>query len=127
MSQDCYLEEEIDDWLEYLKEKEEEQVIENIKRCSMTGRPCGHDLFIKKLEKLSGRRLRALSRGKPHRYKWSLSLFNYYLIKKTSMKSVLMNYYERVELYLQAGVSFHQKLIKFRTDYFLMRQIIRKI
>ncbi len=67
MSQDCYLANEIEDWSEYLEEKEEEQIIENIKRSSLTGRPCGHENFIKKLEKLFGRRLRALSWGRPRK------------------------------------------------------------
>ena len=39
LSQDCYLEKEIEDWLEYLREKEDEQIIRNIRKCSMTGRP----------------------------------------------------------------------------------------
>ena len=67
LSQDCYLEKEIDDWSEYLKEKEEEQAIENIKRCSMTGRPCGNDSFMKIIETLFGRRLRDLPWGRPNK------------------------------------------------------------
>ena len=39
---------------------EDEQIIKDIKKCSMTGRPCGDDSFINKLEKLLGRRLGAL-------------------------------------------------------------------
>jgi putative transposase len=65
LSRDCYLEEEIEDWLKYLRENEDEQIIKNIKKCSMTGRPCGDDSFINKLEKLFGRRLRALPWGRP--------------------------------------------------------------
>ena len=67
LSQDCYLEKEIEDWLEYLKEKEDEQIIRNIRSCSMTGRPCGDDRFMKKLERLFGRRLRALPWGRPRK------------------------------------------------------------
>ena len=67
LSQDCYLEKEIEDWLEYLKEKDDEQIVENIRKCSMTGRPCGNDRFLKKLEKLFGRRLRALPWGRPRK------------------------------------------------------------
>jgi putative transposase len=51
LSQDCYLEKEIEDWLEYLREKEDEQIIRNIRKCSMTGRPCGDDRFMKRLER----------------------------------------------------------------------------
>ncbi len=45
----------------------------------MTGRPCGDDSFINKLEKLFGKRLSALPWGRPRKtektIKWSLSLF----------------------------------------------------
>ena len=44
------MEEEIEDWLKYLRENEDEQIIKNRKKCSMTGRPCGGDSFINKLE-----------------------------------------------------------------------------
>ena len=67
LSQDCYLEKEIEDWSEYLKEKDEEKIIRNIRKCSMTGRPCGDDSFTKKLEKLLGRRLSALPWGMPRK------------------------------------------------------------
>jgi putative transposase len=67
LSQDCYLEKEIEDWLEYLKEKEDGQIIRNIRSCSMTGRPCGDDKFMKKLERLFGRRLMALTWGRPRK------------------------------------------------------------
>ncbi len=67
LSQGCYLEKEIEDWQEYLREKEDEQIIRNIRSCSMTGRPCGDDRFMKKLERLFGRRLRALPWGRPRK------------------------------------------------------------
>jgi putative transposase len=63
----AHLEKEIEDWLEYLREKEDEQIIRNIRKCSMTGRPCGDDRFMKKLERLFGRRLRALPWGRPRK------------------------------------------------------------
>jgi putative transposase len=67
LSQGCYLEKEIEDWQEYLREKEDEQIIRDIRKCSMTGRPCGDDRFMKKLERLFGRRLRALPWGRPRK------------------------------------------------------------
>jgi putative transposase len=67
LSQGCYLEKEIEDWQEYLREKEDEQIIRDIRSCSMTGRPCGDDRFMKKLERLFGRRLRALPWGRPRK------------------------------------------------------------
>lgn len=67
LSQDCFLEKEIEDWSEYLREKDDEQIIGNIRKSSMTGRPCGDDRFVKKLERLFGRRLRALPWGRPRK------------------------------------------------------------
>jgi len=63
------LEKETEDWYEYLKEKEDEQIIRNIRKCSIMGRSCGDDRFMKKLEKLFGRRIRALSWGRPRKTK----------------------------------------------------------
>jgi putative transposase len=67
LSHGCHLEKETEDWSEYLKEKDTEQIIENIRKCSLTGRPCGNERFMKKLEKLFGRRLRALPWGRPRK------------------------------------------------------------
>ncbi len=67
LSQGCYLEKEIEDWLEYLREKEDEQIIRNIRKSSMTGRTCGDERFMKKLERIFGRRLRALPWGRPRK------------------------------------------------------------
>ncbi len=53
--------------MEYLRENEDEQIVGNIRKSSMTGRPCGDDRFMKKLEKLFGRRLRALPWGRPRK------------------------------------------------------------
>jgi hypothetical protein len=52
-------------YLQWLKQYE--QIIKNIKKCSMAERPCGDDSFINKLEKLFGRRLRALLWGLPRK------------------------------------------------------------
>ncbi len=67
LSQGCYLEKEIEDWWEYLRGKADEQIIRNIMKSSMTGRPRGDDRFMKKLERLFGRRLRALPWGRPRK------------------------------------------------------------
>ncbi len=67
LSYDCCLNAEIEDWSEYLREKDDEQIIKNIKKCSMTGRPCGDDRFITKFEKLLGRRIKALPPGRPRK------------------------------------------------------------
>ena len=52
-------------WEEYIEEKEDENIVTNIKKYTLTGRPLGSDLFIKRLEEKFGRRLMALSRGRP--------------------------------------------------------------
>jgi hypothetical protein len=42
-------------------------MVDNIRRGSMTGRPCGDEKFVRKLEKKFGRRLQALPHGRPQK------------------------------------------------------------
>lgn len=65
----CYLLKEIGNWRNYLREGKNELLIENIRQCSITGRPCGEELFIEELEKRLNRRLRALPHGRPRERK----------------------------------------------------------
>lgn len=67
LSGDCYLEQEIKDWIGYLRGEEDKQLIENIRKNSMSGRPCGDDTFIQAIEGIIGRRLKALPWGRPRR------------------------------------------------------------
>ncbi len=64
---DCYLVESIDDWSTYLREKEDAVLIGDIRNSTKTGRPCGDDSFIEKIEKRLGRKLAAFSRGRPQK------------------------------------------------------------
>ena len=59
----------IENWREYLKSKTDKNIEEEIKKNTKTGRPCGGESFIEKLEKILGRRLRALPEGRPSRGK----------------------------------------------------------
>jgi putative transposase len=67
LSNDCYLFKKIKDWSAYLKEKEDVSVVDAIRQNTRTGRPCGGDRFAEKIEKLLGRRLAALPRGRPRK------------------------------------------------------------
>ena len=67
LTHDCYLEDEIKDWLAYLREKEDKELVESIRKNSMTGRPCGDDTFIEAIEGIVGRRLRAMPWGRPRK------------------------------------------------------------
>jgi putative transposase len=67
LSEDCYLMEEIKDWSSYLGEREETSLIDNIRQNTKTGRPCGDDVFVVKIEELLGRRLGALPWGRPRK------------------------------------------------------------
>lgn len=69
LSNDCYVFERIKDWHAYLREKEDHSLIEAIRQNTKTGRPCGNDKFMSKIERLLGRRLAALSRGRPRNKK----------------------------------------------------------
>jgi putative transposase len=59
--------EEIGDWLGYLMEGDDDKLIQKIRQNTKTGRPCGGEDFIKKIEGLIGRRLRTLPRGRPRK------------------------------------------------------------
>ncbi|MEW6002823.1 MAG: transposase [Nitrospirota bacterium] len=69
LSDDCYLINEIDNWMEYLAEKDDVAMIDNIRLSTKTGRPCGDEYFIKAVEGLLERRLMALPKGRPGRRK----------------------------------------------------------
>ena len=60
-----YLLEEIGNWKKYLRDGEDEALIQDIRKGTMTGRPCGSESFIQKLEKRFNRRLKALPPGRP--------------------------------------------------------------
>jgi len=57
--------ESIKDWSAYLREKEDTVLVEDIRQDTKTGRPCGDDRFVMKMEKLLGRELTALPQGRP--------------------------------------------------------------
>jgi len=67
LSKDCPLLGEISNWGAYLKEREDNDVLTNIRKNGIMGRPCGDDSFIKKLERRFERRLKALPRGRPRK------------------------------------------------------------
>lgn len=67
LSEDCYIVERIKDWSSYLREKEVASLGEEIRKNTKTGRPCGDDKFILRLEGLIGRRLSALPWGRPRK------------------------------------------------------------
>ena len=69
LSQDCYIVKEVKDWSKYLREKEDSFLVADIRQNTKTGRPCGDDGFILRLEKLLGRRLGALPWGRPRKGK----------------------------------------------------------
>ena len=65
VSGNCFLQQEIRNWRKFLSAREDTAMTQQIRKSSMTGRPCGDESFIKKLEKRFGRRLKALPRGRP--------------------------------------------------------------
>ena len=54
-------------WKGYIDSAEDEKVLSNIRKCTLTGRPLGAPAFIDKLEKRFNRKLIALSKGRPKR------------------------------------------------------------
>ena len=67
LSGDCYIVERIKDWSSYLREEEEALLIEDIRKNTKTGRLCGDDEFILRLEGLIRRKLSALPWGRPRK------------------------------------------------------------
>jgi putative transposase len=65
LSDDCYLINEIDDWLSYILGKEDEATINDIRRNTKTGCPCGDEGFVETIGKFLNKRLRSLPRGRP--------------------------------------------------------------
>jgi hypothetical protein len=60
---------EISDWKRYLQEEEDGTLIQKIRKCSLTGRPCGDEAFVQELEGRFSRRVKALSPGRPRKWK----------------------------------------------------------
>jgi len=67
LSDDCHLTEQIQDWFLYLAEKDDDVTVDTIRSNSKTGRPCGDDGFIQKIEGIVGRRLKAMPKGRPRK------------------------------------------------------------
>jgi len=55
------------DWKAALTEPQDEAMVRSIRLALSRGRPLGSDSFVSKLEKLAGRRLRALPVGRPRK------------------------------------------------------------
>ncbi|MFM7024215.1 MAG: transposase [Flavobacteriales bacterium] len=60
---------EIDDWQDYLMEGVNEDLINEIRSKTRTGRPLGNEKFTKKIEKLSGRSFALKKAGRPKKQK----------------------------------------------------------
>lgn len=65
LSKDCYLEKDIRNWSGYLMEKDDKEALDAIRKNTRTGRPCGDEVFSRKIEKLIGKKLIALPHGRP--------------------------------------------------------------
>ncbi len=65
LSHDSPLDTEIRDWEGYLREAYDEKLIEGIRKNGLTGRPCGDEGFISKIEGILGRELKANPPGRP--------------------------------------------------------------
>jgi hypothetical protein len=64
------------DWKKILKESQEKLEVNRLRVYCRTGRPLGSDKFISRLETLLGRRLRALSVGRPIKRKGNKNVEN---------------------------------------------------
>jgi putative transposase len=60
---------EIKSWKGYLTQQEDAAIIKHIRANTLSGKPLGDDRFLVKLEKLSGKVLKSLPRGRPKKKK----------------------------------------------------------
>jgi putative transposase len=63
----CRLDQENGDWKAFLSEPLDEALIARVRERLKTGRPAGEADFVRNLEESSGRRLRAMPRGRPRK------------------------------------------------------------
>jgi putative transposase len=67
LDMNCFLIGRIREWSAYLEERDDELTITALRENTKTGRPCGDDRFIRKIEEAIGRRLEAMPRGRPRK------------------------------------------------------------
>ena len=53
----------IEGWSEWLRGDVDTKIADLIRECTVTGRPCGDDMFVEQLEQLTGRNLRPKKPG----------------------------------------------------------------
>jgi putative transposase len=71
LCRESYLQDDIKDWLSYLKSDENRKEVDGIRMKTKLGRPYGEDGFINKLEKKLGMKLRRGKVGRPRKDKTS--------------------------------------------------------
>ena len=59
----------IENWVKYLSESEDEKLIKIIRKNTMSGKPSGEDTFLNRLETIFGINLSVLKRGRPSKKK----------------------------------------------------------
>jgi len=65
LSNDLPLLQQVQDWREFLRESDEERLLNKLRRCTQSGHPAGADGFTEKLEVISGRKIKAEPIGRP--------------------------------------------------------------
>ncbi len=70
----CFLRQAIDDWHSYLAAEADNSVLDRTWQSLKTGRPAGDEKFVHGLERIAGRRLSALPRGRPRKINARVSL-----------------------------------------------------
>ena len=64
---DCSIVHKVGEWKSYLNATSDAELVANIRRSIRTGRPCGDQEFVRKLEILLNRSLTARPRGRPRK------------------------------------------------------------
>ena len=69
VSKGCYLLKEVSDGKRYLQEEEDGNLVNEIRKRSLTGRLCGDESFIEMLKQRFSRRLKPLPQGRSRKEK----------------------------------------------------------
>ena len=66
LSDDCPVKDGVKDWSAYLEDRDD-SAVDLIRHCSITGRPCGDESFVARMEAVLGRKLVPRARDRPKR------------------------------------------------------------
>lgn len=71
LSKESFIHDDIEDWMSYLKSGDDNHIVEDIRKKTRIGQPCGEETFMIRLEKKLGMKIRKRKPGRPRKVKIS--------------------------------------------------------